>query len=407
MPARKRNAKASCGECGDADIAGSFDGQAYCAECLRPLATRVSHTAEEFVSIAEDLVAIAESYDDGAAATPVRVANEHVDLMEDMIGAVKQISYEALNEQLKSNRARLPLGDDLLSSSLQDVLDEDEWGMGTWFGEPMALHVFSVAVDHQDDSVYQLLSRLFSPKALKDVMNVALRHALLGQRIELQDLRRNPHRDRLQALSGLLFAYGLVRLAHLYGSVETGEPPGEPYTAAERDLYRRLVPETVRRTQRSYFMLSWRAETLATWNDRAEQLAALWLLHPVTPRLRRYMSMLHQAYMDGRDPEAAILCRAILERAISDTCASLGLTGDDRMNPRISALERQPGVLSKDTAMKARAVWHRGNKVVHQDPDFVEDSFETLGYLLAVLDELRVYLAPPVHPATQSPSTDA
>jgi hypothetical protein len=389
-----RKSRPECVECGDADIAGTFDQQTYCAECIRPFATRAIRTAEEFVKVAEDLVSIAESYDDGASVTPVRVAKEHAALMEELVTKLKRISIKAAMERAHLERTRLPLGDSLLASAIQDALDDDTWGVTSWFNEPMALFVFAAAADRPEDSVYQLLNRLFNSRALKRPMNDDLRVALLGQRLRLQDLRKGPFRSRLNILNGLVFAHGLVRLSHLYTSLDAGHPPGEPYTAAERDLYRRLLPDTVRRTHRSFFWFARRADFLDDYNDRAEQLAALWLLHPVSPRLRRYMGMLHQAYVEMRDPEAVILCRSILERAVADTCIALDVRGDDRMNARLSVLESR-GVLSRVVGGRARAVWQRGNKVIHQDPDFVEDSFETIEHLLSVLEEVSAYLAPP------------
>jgi hypothetical protein len=221
-----------------------------------------------------------------------------------------------------------------------------------------------------------------------------MRPVLLGECIQLADLRKQPYRARLEGLNGVLFAIGLVRIAHLARSIEAGLPPSEPYTAAERGLYWRLVPEKVRRTQRAFDLLHEYYDFIEDRNGRAEALAALWLLHPVTPRLRRYLGMLHGAYIDDRHAEAAIICRAILERAISDACETLGVLQKGMIN-RITALESQKNVLTPAAASNARAVWVRGNEVIHKDPSFVSNSFEMIEYLLSVLDELSQYLAPP------------
>lgn len=397
MPSRNKRAPTPrCSDCGSLSLAGSFEGRLYCAVCIHPYATRVTHTCEEFVRIAEDLVRVAETYDSRAARTPVRAAEKHSTEVKGLLEMARAI-LPGLAERIAAERANLPLGDELLADAVKETLDEDRWGLTEWLDEPLALHCMVIAADSPDASLYHLLGSLFGGRGKRtDVTTKMVRAALLGERISLAELKKEPHRGRLRALNALAWAHGLVRMAHLSTSLELGHPPADPFTKEERDLYRRVVPEKVRRISRAFFLFSRDADFIKEWNDRAERLAELWLLHPVTDRLSKYMAMLHSAYVDDRHAEAVVLSRAILERAIADSCLVLGVIGDDRMNARLNALETTKQALSARAAAMARAVWQRGNKVVHQDPEFVRDSFETVEYLLFVLDELHEYLEPQI-----------
>jgi hypothetical protein len=153
-----------------------------------------------------------------------------------------------------------------------------------------------------------------------------------------------------------------------------------------------LFPENIRRYKRANDYFQTAADSVRQRNDAADRLLDLWLLNPVSPRLSRYMSMLYHAYIEGRQAETVILSRTVLERAVSDAGGSHNATANSSMNARITQLLNR-GRLSREAAADARAIWHRGNKVIHEDADFDVDAFDTIRCLLHILTELRTEIA--------------
>jgi hypothetical protein len=127
--------------------------------------------------------------------------------------------------------------------------------------------------------------------------------------------------------------------------------------------------------------------------ERCLQLASLILSTRPSEPVERYLSRLSACYIGGLLPECVILCRALLENAVSDVFQRHGIPlpqnaeGVSAMHTRLKAAHML-GWLSAEGLTGAKTIWLRGNKAVHQDPDATRDVFGTVVLTGNVLSEL-------------------
>jgi hypothetical protein len=134
-------------------------------------------------------------------------------------------------------------------------------------------------------------------------------------------------------------------------------------------------------------------ERLEGSRERCLQLASLVLSTRPSEPVERYLGRLSACYISGLLPECVILCRALLENAVSDVFQRHGIPlpqneeGVSAMHTRLKAAHML-GWLSADGLAGAKTIWLRGNKAVHQDPDATRDVFGTVVLTGNVLSEL-------------------
>lgn len=135
---------------------------------------------------------------------------------------------------------------------------------------------------------------------------------------------------------------------------------------------------------------------LPDFNDattRSVAIAQLVLKEEPTEPVGRYLKRLARCYIAGFDSECVILCRAVVENAVSARFEREGHPMPSQMRARVS-LARTKGWLSRENEKGVMDVWVRGNKAIHADPELVKDVTGTLRLTLTATSEL---LAPPVN----------
>ncbi len=122
--------------------------------------------------------------------------------------------------------------------------------------------------------------------------------------------------------------------------------------------------------------------------DRSLQLSQQGLLNPPSGSIARYLGLLQRCYVAGFLPECVILCRSILEGQLRTVFERHHVPQPEDMSARVSWAEKVGWLTDKD-ANRARAIWQRGNKAIHEDPDRVADVAGTINDTLAVARRLQ------------------
>lgn len=127
--------------------------------------------------------------------------------------------------------------------------------------------------------------------------------------------------------------------------------------------------------------------------DRTMKLARLVLRERPNATVTRFLQRLSRCFIVGFLPECVMLCRGVLENAISDAFDRKSVplpadsSGHSTMRKKLDA-----AVLLKIMTPAARAdadmVWARGNTAVHHDPEATRDVYGTIEKTLRVLKEL-------------------
>ncbi len=122
----------------------------------------------------------------------------------------------------------------------------------------------------------------------------------------------------------------------------------------------------------------------------AVQLVALASPQPV---VQRYLRRASRCYILGLQAECTVMCRAVLENAVSERYNREKLPqpatseGKSAMKTRLS-WARQAGWITSKSESDAWTIWLRGNKAAHDDPEVSTDALSTLTLTLEVLKEL-------------------
>ncbi len=118
-------------------------------------------------------------------------------------------------------------------------------------------------------------------------------------------------------------------------------------------------------------------------------------IHSVRPNqvVSRYLTRLSRCYILGLSAECVMICRAVLENAVTEAYDRHGepfpsdRKGRQTMNARLDRACELSWLSAKATGF-ARDVWTRGNKAVHSDPEATRDTLGTVRMTLSVLGEL-------------------
>ncbi len=111
--------------------------------------------------------------------------------------------------------------------------------------------------------------------------------------------------------------------------------------------------------------------------------------------VRRFLRRVARCYMSGLGNECVVVCRAVVENALTDKFEQNGIPlpatnqGKSPMRTRLDAATKM-GWLSQKSRNDAWTVWVRGNKAVHDDPEAVNQDLDTIRLTMGVLDELYV-----------------
>ncbi|SRR6266545_543816 len=374
-----------CKVCGSEHVDAHYNGAPYCSACLRPLLFGEQRTPDSFVLMAEKLAQLAIDIP-GKVTGSLRRA---VDASNKMIETISEVAEtlptpdQWLDQWLSAHKARTPAGDECLAQDLQSMLDDGDYGLEYWLPDCDCSALVHYCLDHPDLSVAGLLAHTREHGRIFDGVN----SVLFGTDLEMRQLLLPPWEPRLAQVSARAFALGLNRMVELARVLRDGRPPDDSFQERERQLYLAIESISVRRTARTWHRLAELAGEGERYNDRAERMIQLWLLHPGSGLLREYLRLVYRCYTSGFDAEAIIVCRAVLERGVRDILDQKNAAAPDAMGKRIEYL-RGRGWLSEDGARRARAVWARGNKVVHEDPNLISDAYDTIRDCIAVLDEL-------------------
>lgn len=123
------------------------------------------------------------------------------------------------------------------------------------------------------------------------------------------------------------------------------------------------------------------------------------VLHASPPAsVKKYLRRLSRCYIAGFDAEAIMICRAVLENTVSETCARHSVHEDLTMRQKLRMARSRRWISASDEE-DALTVWMRGNKAIHDDPDVVRDVLGTITLTLRVANAL---LGSPDDSAVQS-----
>jgi hypothetical protein len=378
---------ATCTSCGSTSVSGRYAGQSYCKTCIRDRTLSQPRTIPAFADISERLAALGLLVPEQALGSFARHSKDEqaVAAVFSDIAATKDL----IRSRVAANKARERFGDAELSDDLTHLLDSNFYYLHHWLAESDCVPLVRYCAQHTDMSLLSLLSRLDSDQAAIGAWD-GVRYALLGSDLAPAQLLASEQAGRLGATNALAFALGLSRMVELAHILRDGYPPPDRFSDDERDLLLTLESSSIRRASRTWHLYHDLAADTATYNDRAEIMMRLWLLYPTKPPLSAYLKLLYGCYVRGQDVETVILCRAVLERAITSAHDAIAATVAATMNERITQL-RSANALSVEGARRARDVWARGSKAVHQDPASVKDPLSTIESTLRVASELASF----------------
>lgn len=120
---------------------------------------------------------------------------------------------------------------------------------------------------------------------------------------------------------------------------------------------------------------------------RAFEITQLVLLRKPSSRASTYLRRIPRAYVFGLDAETVMLCRASIEAALSDAFERHEIPEPDPMRARLD-WARMNGWLGARRRKDAWTVWRQGNRVIHRDPDSVQDVLGIVEKTVGVVTEL-------------------
>lgn len=121
--------------------------------------------------------------------------------------------------------------------------------------------------------------------------------------------------------------------------------------------------------------------------QRAQELAACVIQRRPAEHVSRFLARVSRCYIVGFDSECVVMCRAVLDTALVEVFDREQIQLPGRMRERLDAAKSMRWLTAAGVE-NAWAVWHRGNKAIHQDPDAVQDVLGTVQATMVVLSEL-------------------
>lgn len=116
--------------------------------------------------------------------------------------------------------------------------------------------------------------------------------------------------------------------------------------------------------------------------NRCLELARLVIAAQPHESVMRFLRRLSRCYIAGFLPECAMLCRAVVENALTEKFDRKGLPlpatpeGRSSMRSRLDAAVRFR-LLSAEAADNLWIVWKRGSKAAHEDPEATQNVLDT------------------------------
>jgi hypothetical protein len=126
---------------------------------------------------------------------------------------------------------------------------------------------------------------------------------------------------------------------------------------------------------------------------RCLELSRLVVAAQPNEAVMRFLRRLSRCYIAGFSAECVMLCRAVIENALSEKFTRSNLpfpateTGQSSMRLRVDAAVRFQ-LLSRTAADQYWVVWKRGSKAVHEDPEATKDVLGTVQLAMRVLEDL-------------------
>jgi hypothetical protein len=140
--------------------------------------------------------------------------------------------------------------------------------------------------------------------------------------------------------------------------------------------------------------LGWKhAPTTHAMAERCLELTADILPHQLDPLVLMYVRRLTRCYVAGFFPECLMVCGSVLEQELravfkrKDIPLPATPSGKSEMKMQIAAAHKFRW-LSMEGKKAAEKVWLRRCKTVHEDPEFVRQTRETVRLTICVLQEL-------------------
>jgi hypothetical protein len=127
--------------------------------------------------------------------------------------------------------------------------------------------------------------------------------------------------------------------------------------------------------------------------ERCVELTRLVIRAAPKEPVSRFLGRVARCYIAGFTNECIVVCRAVLENALTERFDAAGVpmpgteSGKSPMKVRIDAATLLKW-LSPNRGKDAWLIWTRGNKAVHDDPEVVSQSLDTIRMTMGVLEEL-------------------
>lgn len=189
-----------------------------------------------------------------------------------------------------------------------------------------------------------------------------------------------------------------VAKAVLQASRELVVPGGFEYQQAWETLRDMAKADLVQEDLRILLASELIPNTVAMAN-RCVDISREVLYREPNESVRRFVRRLTRCFIAGYLPECVMLCRAVLENAVTEVVTALQLRPEPNkdgfvgMSSRLDAL-RAVGRLSEETRTDAGVVWKRGNTAVHKDPEAVQEVAATIDLTLRILGDLYKHPLP-------------
>lgn len=154
-------------------------------------------------------------------------------------------------------------------------------------------------------------------------------------------------------------------------------------------------PEVPRRLLMHLELQVARSFTLATdeMAERCVELARLVVTNHPGSAVQRFLQRLGRCYVAGFFPETIIMCRAALENALNDKFGRErkpfpgAPEGRSPMRAKLRRAE-ELGWLTRQQSNEAFAVWERGSKAAHNDPEATKAVLATVESTMSLLRSL-------------------
>jgi hypothetical protein len=129
--------------------------------------------------------------------------------------------------------------------------------------------------------------------------------------------------------------------------------------------------------------------------ERAIELLRVSLNIRPTEQVRTFLALVARTHILGLTAECAVMCRAVLDKAVQDRFDAAGVKPPTKNIPIPSFPDRvaaaiEYGWLDDKAATAARLVWKQGSKTIHEKADFVANRLETVTLTAQVLERLYV-----------------